>query len=167
MKRYIRSAVVPVTAEDYEVKQDIIKDPSTPVRTLLLLRNDNDPVIRNLACLRLYDIIDNSSTDAELMALIDTQAIDLCYRISRSNNASADVLTYLFNTSICQPDNPKYGPIDNGMVPYCIADNPNTPIEILQALTNIHSNDESIDSEYWEQVRQNAKDALNSRGYNL
>jgi hypothetical protein len=167
MKRYIKSAVLPLANEPYEVKQELIKDPNTSIGTLLDLQSDEDPVIANLLSMQLDKIASNSNNEDDLMTLIDAQDATLCYCIARNPNASANVLTYLYNTPICQPDCPTLTPLENGLIPYCIASNPNTPIETLQLIANTHSNDESIDSEYWEQVRQNAKDALNSRGYDI
>ena len=167
MKRYIKSTVLPLKEESYGVKKDIINDLTTSVDALLNLLDDNDPVISNALSIRLGHIAMESNNDTDLMEIIDTQHFALCYEISRNHNASAEVLSYLFNTPICQPDNPKLDPLENGLIPYCIAENPNTSIELLQQLATICSADEHLDSTFWSQVRQKAKDSLNKRGHDL
>ena len=160
MKRYIRSAIAPLSEESYEVKRQVIDNSRCLVASLLELLHDSDPVIRNAASLRLDDIARHSNNEADLMRIVDTQDFNLGWEISRNPNASSAVLACLCSTPLCQPDNPDLQGIANGLIPYCIADNPNVSVETLQLLANTYPEDDKN----WAQVREKAKAALTDRG---
>ena len=148
MKRYIKTAVADVNAEEYDVHHSIASDPNTRpdvLRHLVDLYTDGrpgEPV--------LYAVAQNPNTPEDCLArLMDIHNYTLTLNLVWNPNLPSSLLDKLADRY------PKYG---ENIVSY-ILEHPNTDI---QTMLKIYDN-----YDYSEDVQDTARVALRRKGYNI
>ena len=170
MKRYIKSAVTPLSDESYEVKRSIINDDSALLSDLLSLLHDKDPSIRIATSIRLEKLASTNSNDRILKTIIDIKDFALCYDVIDNPNASSEVLDYLCDTFLHKVNSTDMRPDAIGMILWEITQHRNTSIETLQLLTDINLADVPVNKSWVNintDITKAAKEALIDRGYDI
>ena len=123
MKRYIKSAILPVSNEDIDARMDIALNPNTPVDVLNELADDKDSDVR--LC-----VVVNPSTPKD--------TIDKLLFVDK--NIGFSELRFLEKVALCMETPPdilaKLSQYADDSVRFAVAKNPHTPIIALNALAN-------------------------------